>query len=251
MQARILEANIFTREDAADLLEQIASGADARVQVQVNLLRKRFQAKLTHSEDRKAFVYLLARFVRSFHFLTCFFSYPPQIRDFATFADYVGPQLIKSGAVSELMKQIRAAQAHKAAVQFQGVVTGAGPVKPRSQRGNGGTRPPLTKVSVQDMIMEIRARFDISDEQALHIRQVIEEKVADPAIRATVEANREDSDYLDGPYRGQVNGEIQATYDEWGRWDELIDIKYTGSGGIFDLMAVTVIQTHRSLASKP
>ncbi len=93
------------------------------------------------------------------------------------------------------------------------------------------------------MIAEIRAKFDISDEEALYIKQVTEEKVADPAIRSTVSAHREDRIYLEGAYRGQVNGEIQTAYDERGRYEELADPKYTDTGGIFDIMAVTVIQT--------
>ena len=104
--------------------------------------------------------------------------------------------------------------------------------------------PPPRKVSVQDMIDQIRAKFTISDEEALYIRQVTEEKVADPEIRSTVLAHREDRVYLDGSYRGQVNGEIQFTYNELARYEELADPKYTDRGGIFDIMAVTVIETH-------
>ena len=78
---------------------------------------------------------------------------------------------------------------------------------------------------------------------------VTEEKIADPAIRSTVQAHREDLVYLEGPYRGQVNGDIQTTYDARGRYEELADPKYTDAGGIFDIMAVTVIQTHLSVAA--
>ena len=78
-------------------MKLLATGTDAQVQFLVNALRTRFQAKLTDLEERKAFVYLLARFVKSFHFLTCFFTYAPEIKEFATFAEYVGPQLIKAG----------------------------------------------------------------------------------------------------------------------------------------------------------
>ena len=101
----------------------------------------------------------------------------------------------------------------------------------------------MIQVSVQDMIAEIRANFDISDE-ALYIKQVTEEKVADPVIRSTVATHREDRVYLEGAYRGQVNGEIQGAYDVRGRYEELSDPKYTDTGGIFDIMAVTVIQQH-------
>ena len=63
--------------------------------------------------------------MKSFHFLTCFFTYPPEIKEFATFAEYVGPQLIKQGSVSDLMKQIRQTEVIKAAVEYQGEVTTA------------------------------------------------------------------------------------------------------------------------------
>ena len=249
LHAEILAAGVFTQKDAADMLALLKSGTDAQVQFQVNGLRTRFLAKLTDWEDRKALVYLLARFVKSYHFLTCFFTYSPQIQEFATFAEYVGPQLIKAGTVSDLMKQIRATIVTKAAVQYQGVMTSGGPVKLQPGKGKGGAGPVPVKVSVKDVIEQIRAKFDITDEEALYIKQVTDQKIADPAIRTTVHAHRDDRIYLEGPYRGQVNGEIQTTYDAHGRYDELADPKYTDTGGIFDLMAVTVIQTHLSEAA--
>jgi type I restriction enzyme R subunit len=63
-------------------------------------------------------------------------------------------------------------------------------------------------------------------------------------IHTTVRTHREDWPYLDGAYRVQVNGQIQDAYSERGRYDELADLKYTDTGGIFDIMAVTVIQHH-------
>ena len=116
-------------------------------------------------------------------------------------------------------------------------------------KGKKGTGPPPKKVSVQDMIDEIKARFDITDEEALYIKQVTEEKSADLNIRTTVAAHKDDNVFLEGAYRGQVNGEIQTAYDARGRYEELGDPKYTDIGGIFDIMAVTVIQTHLSLAA--
>jgi type I restriction enzyme R subunit len=242
--AEIIAAGVFTQKDAGDLLTLVAVGTDAQVQYKVAALRAAFQAKIADAEQRKAFVHLLARFVKSFHFLTCFFTYPDEIRDFARFAETVGPQLIKTGAVSDLMKLIRATEVTKAAVQYQGVMTSGGPVKLKPGKGKKGEGPPMTRMTVQDMIAELQTRFQISDNEALYIRQVTEEKVADPAIRTTVREHREDTVYLEGPYRGQVNEEIQTTYDERGRFEELADTRYTDTGGIFDIMAITVIQTH-------
>ena len=112
-----------------------------------------------------------------------------------------------------------------------------------------GIGPVPVKVSVQDMISQIQEKFEITDEEALYIKKVTEEKIADPAIRTTVHAHRDNFLYLEGPYRGQVNGGIQTTYNERGRYDELADPKYTDTGGIFDIMAVTVIETHLSQAA--
>jgi type I restriction enzyme, R subunit len=246
--AEILAAGVFTQKDAADFSKLVANGTDAQVQFFVAALRTRFQAKIAGTEERKAFVYLIARYVKVFHFLTCFFTYAAELKEFATFVEYVGPQLIKQGSVSDLMKQIRQTEVIKAAVEYQGVTTSAGPVKLRPSRGRTGTGPPPKKVSVHDMIDEIRAKFHITDEEALYIKQVTEEKSVDPVIRTTVVAHREDRVFLDGAYRGQVNGEIQTAYDGRGRYEELADPKYTDPSGIFDIMAFTVIQTHLSFA---
>jgi type I restriction enzyme R subunit len=248
LYAEILATGVFTQKDAADFSKLVANGTDAQVQFFVAALRTRFQAKIADTEDRKSFIYLLARYVKVFHFMTSFFTYAIELKEFVTFAEYVGPQLIKQGSVSDLMKQIRQTEVIKAAVEYQGVTTSAGPVKLRPSKGRIGTGPPPKKVSVQDMIDEIRAMFNISDEEALYIKQVTEEKSLDPAIHTTVTEHREDRVFLEGAYRGQVNGEIQTAYDGRGRYEELADPKYTDTGGIFDIMAVTVIQTHLSVA---
>src|SRR3989344_5274494 len=248
LHAEILAAGVFTQGDARDFVKLAALGIDAQVQYAVSGLRVRFQAKLAGLEERKAFVYLLAKFVKSFHFLTCFFTYPDEIKQFATFAEYIGPQLIKQGSVSELMKQIRQTEVVKAAVEYQGEVRTGGEVKLKPGKGNKAGPPPK-KVSVQDMIAEIRTKFEISDEEALYIKQVTEQKTADPVIHSTVQAHREDRVYLEGAYRGQVNGVIRGTYNDLARYEELSDPKYTGTGGIFDIMAVTVIQHHLEVAA--
>ena len=249
LHAEVLAAGVFTQIDAADMGRLLGVGTDAQVQFSVNALRIRFQASVADIEERKAFVYLLAKFAKSFHFLSCFFTFSAEVKELATFADYVGPQLIKTGNVSELMQLIRQTEVIKAAVDYVGVITSGGPVKLKPGSGKKGSGPPPTKVSVQEMIRDIQSKFPITDAEALFIKQVTEEKAADLSIRDTVTAHRSDGIYLNGMYRGQVNGVIQATYNDIGRFEELGDVKYTGTGGIFDIMAVTVIQHHLSYAA--
>jgi type I restriction enzyme R subunit len=245
----ILAENVFTQIDANALIKLVEIGTDAQVQFVVSGLRKRFQEKIIDPEKRKEFVYLLARFVKSYHFLTCFFTYPTEIRNFAAFAEYVGPQLIKEGSVSDLMKLIRETEVVKASVQYQGTVDSAGAIKGKSGRGVKDGGPPPRKISVRDMISEIREKFEITDEEALYIKEVTEEKTNDPEIRSTVQAHKQDRIYLEGAFQNQVNGQIQSAYAKRGRYDELADEKYIDVGAIFDIMAVTVVQQHLAFAA--
>lgn len=251
LHAQTLAEGPFAQDDAKAFIAIVATGSDAKAQSAVGTLRLRFQAALASADDRKAYVHLLARLVKAYHFLACFFTYSDEVKEFVTFAEYVGPQLIKQGSVSELMKQIRETEVVKAAVEYQGELRGTGgTVKPAPGGGKKGTPSPVAKVSVHDMIDEIRRKFAITDEEALYIKQVTQQKTEDPIIESTVIAHRDDRMYLEGAYRGQVNGEIQATYNDLGRFEELADAKYTDAGGIFDIMAVTVIHHHLAEAAQ-
>jgi len=132
----------------------------------------------------------------------------------------------------------------KAAVKFEGEVKSGGKIKLKPGTGNKGGGPPPQKVSLQDMIARICSEFDISDEEALLIRQVTEEKVGDDAIKSTISANCGNVVYLDETLKDQIDGMIQQRYEELGHLNELIEPKYIDTGAIFDLMAHTVIQYH-------
>jgi type I restriction enzyme R subunit len=247
LHRQILTAGVFTQEDAREFgLLLAVKNNDAATQAMVHELRQRFQAAIDDAEQRKAFVYLLAKFVKSYHFLRCFFSYPYPIQEFATFAEYVGPQLIKAGTVSEMMKLVRATSVVRAAVIDQGEVEFAGGTRrPRPPRGGGGGGgAPVARASIDDMLAKFREMYQISEEEALYIKQVAEEKAADEDIKTTVLAHRDDTIFLDDVFQKQVRDMIQGRYGELGRYDELVDQKYTDQGAIFDLMAVTVIQQH-------
>ncbi|MEA3230242.1 MAG: DEAD/DEAH box helicase family protein, partial [Thermodesulfobacteriota bacterium] len=237
----IIKLGVFNPGDAEKIVRFIVADNDPQLQFTVNALRKKFQNKIAKLDDRKNFVYLMARFVKSYHFLTCFFTYPEHIGGFAVFAEYVGPQLIKQGSVSELMKQVRRTSVVKASVQYKGEVSISGKIKLKKGRKGGGGGPPLKKVTVQDMIASIGKKYQISDEEALYIKEVTEEKMHDEEIQTTITIHRDDIHYLETTYAGQVNYSIQGSYDERGRYEELADPKYMEPGAIFDTMAITVI----------
>ena len=167
--------------------------------------------------------------MKSYHFLSSFlssfFSYEDNIREFVAFCEYVGPQLIKVGSVSELMKQVRATVVDRAAVTYEGKIGMPGGLrKPKPHKRGGGGAPPAKKISVQDMIAKIRETFDISEEEALHIREVSEEKIADESVQQTVAAHRDDQTFLDTVFRGQVNGDTSGV-----RWGQRVGLRGSSS----------------------
>ena len=91
------------------------------------------------------------------------------------------------------------------------------------------------------MIETIGKKFQISDEEALCIKEVTKEKMHDEEIQSTIAAHKDDVYYLEKTYAGQVNYSIQDAYDERDRYEELGDPKYIEPGAIFDTMALTVI----------
>ena len=236
----IMAKNIFTQDDAKQVVSLVAADNDPQAQSIVSALRVRFQDRIKDFEQRKAVVYLLAKFAKTFYFLHCFFTYSDDLAVFAAFADYIGPQLIKEGKVSELMKRIKQTQVVKASVQFEGIVRISGAKKVIARKGKK-TPVPQKKVTIEDVINSLKEKFKISDGEAIIIREVMEEKTKDENIRQTVVTNRLDRYFLEHEYPKQVNHSIQDSYETRGRYEELGDPKYTDSGAIFDTMSLSVI----------
>ena len=239
----IVGKGLFTDVDADEYMKLLlGKRADAALQAEAAVWRGRFNHQFAELDERKAFVYLLAKFVRSYHFLACFFEYQEEITRFAAFADFIGPQLIKQGSVSDLMKHIRKVELSKAAVKYQGVKQ----IKPQTIKtragGKGGGQPPK-KVSIGEMIEKIKQQFEISDEEALVIKEVCEEKIADPVIVGNIQTHRDDQLYLMEYYKPQVRESIEESYGDRGLYERLTDPRYTDNGSIFDTMAFTVIQS--------
>jgi type I restriction enzyme R subunit len=237
----LLARGTFTTGDVNEFELVSEPRGNPRCQSFVQQYRSRFIAHFVDQKERRELVGLMAKFVERFTFLSCFFDFPEAIRRSANFAGYVGPQLLKVSTSSEFAAQMSRIRGERASVRENGKIempTGMGRQGPR--RGGGtGSPPPL--VTISELLQELKARFPISDEEALCIREVTEEKLADEAIASEVAANKENQVFLDTQYKSEVNGEIQVAYTERGKLQELADLKYIGSGGIFDFMAFTVI----------
>lgn len=241
---QIVGAGVFSKAEIADFAAFARTAKDAQIQYRVAALRSLFQTRVPDFERRKEYAQLLARFVRQIDFFRKGFSFGADLMDAYLFASVAGAQLIKQGTLGDLMQALRHTEVTKASVQYLGVRSGGGvvPLKP-SRAGGGGPGAPQKKVTIQEMIDEIKEKFPITDDEALFIRQVTEQKVRDPDVRETVARNREDDDYLFGTYLKQVHVQISDIYQAHGHYEESADPKYSDDGGIFDSMASVVIQT--------
>jgi type I restriction enzyme R subunit len=244
----ILRAEVFLQQDADEMVRRLDADDDASRQQLMAALKRVFEEKVAGDQPRRDLVNLLARYVKSYYFLANFFTFPGTLGAFARFAEYVGSQLIKEGTVSELMRLIRATGVVRATVQDRGTATLAlqPPRRPGPPRP-GPQGQPIARATVAEMIEKVRQRFPISDEEALIIREVLEEKTRDEEIEFDVWEHRNNTIYLQETLKSRVNGSIQTSYLYRDRLEEVADPKYMEPGGIFDLMAYTVIQHHLTI----
>jgi type I restriction enzyme R subunit len=162
----IIDCGLLTDIDAQQLLKLLAEGNDGNTQSEINRYRQRFIFAYEKAEDRRAFVYKLASFVKAFNFLSSFYQYSEEIERFVLFAEFVQTQLIKEGSASELMEDIRKVVLTRAAITFHGEkVFKAETVKTLSKKGGNHSPKPIAKTSIELALDELRDRYQISDER--------------------------------------------------------------------------------------
>jgi len=239
----IIDCGLFTDHDASQFVELLMQGQDAVLQTAVNLCRQRFLFMYESLTERKAYVYELAKLVKAYNFLSSFYHYEQVIEQFVLFAEFIQPQLIKEGSESELMKAISKVKLVKANVVYIGISENQqGEIKEVRTGGGGNHTPqPVAKTSIQATIDEIKNKYPISDEEALIIREVCEEKQADPNIMLSIQRNINKMHYLNEVYKLDIRKSIELSYIQRGHDDELYKDEYVDDGAIFDMMAHSVL----------
>ncbi|MDP3589632.1 MAG: hypothetical protein Q8R54_03740, partial [Methylobacter sp.] len=239
----IIERNLFTDADASRFVEFLKQGNDAVIQTEVNRYRQRFLFRYDDLTERKAYVYELSKLVKAFNFLSSFYHYEEAIEQYVLFAEFVQPQLIKQGSESELMKAISKVKLIKANVKYKGITENQpGAIKEPRVGGGGNPLPnPVVKASIQSTIDDIKERYTISDDEALIIREVCEEKQADEIILLTTQLNRNSPRFLNDVHKQDIRRSIEEAYSQRGHHNEIYEEKYTDNGAIFDMMAHSVL----------
>lgn len=239
----IIERGLFIDIDAANFLALLKIGNDAASQAMVNRLRERLKFFYETIVEQKDYIYQLAKLVKVFNFLSSFYKYSPQIEQFVFFSEAIGSQLIKEGSESELMDEISKVLLSKAAVNFLGTIGFTSEeIKTLSRKSGNATPTPPPKTTIDSAIDEFKTRYSITDEEAIIIRKICEEKQADQEILAKINDHK-DRRILDDTVKNHIKASIKQAYEQRNHFDELYDKNYIDDGAIFDMMVNTVF-TH-------
>lgn len=224
------------------------SDMDARLSNIHQTYREQFQEMLPETDDRKAYVSLMRRYVKLYYFAAKFFQLEAHLHQFVVFAESMAAILIKQGKLSDLKQVLKHVEVSKGAVLFQGEVSNEQkavkeprPTKEGEARGTGASSnsPPTT--TIEAAIAELETRFDISKEDAIVIREVCEEVSSKEDIKIRITANYRDALFLDR-YEPTVKNQVIDSYEERDLWDQLDDPLYHDDGGIFSIMSKSIIQ---------
>lgn len=99
----------------------------------------------------------------------------------------------------------------------------------------------MKKATIDDALDDIKDRFDISDEEAIVIREVFKTVLATSIHKETVVANKNDEYYLSTRAKPNIHKEVYDVYDS--KYEEkLYEAMYTEKGGIIELISVAVIE---------
>ena len=216
-----------------------------------NDYRNKFREIVTEKDIQKEIVNFLNRFVSDFYFTTLFFQLTTRIIRFALFAEVIADKLFKKGSASSLKDHLKSLLVEKSTVRYRGIFTNTivnePPSPPKGGKGGGHrTEPP--RASIPEVMADLRTVFQISDEEALLINEVIEEVMKDESIVTLITNNIYNKLFLD-TYRNTLKQRI-INYYLAHNWDErLIEGPYVSPGGIIEYIVQAVFMLCRSKAA--
>jgi len=225
------------------------SKADALLSNINQTYRTQFKERLPDIDAQRNYIGLLSRYTKLYYFIAQFYQLEQHLHDFIVFAEAVSAMLLKRGRTSELTQLLKYVELTKGAVRYEGQkknpTTAAEPKATGTRTGVGGQEPPRS--TIEAALKGIKEKFNISDEEALVIREICTEVSNQYELKERIIANRENEDYLKQTARPKVRSEITDAYLRRDLWQKLEDPIYIDRGGIISLMGRSVIEAVLSL----
>jgi type I restriction enzyme R subunit len=249
LYADVINAAAFTPSEIANYVtaygkaEEDAKGRQSKSDALLSNINQEYYEKFIKNypvmDEQKIYVAMLNRYTKLYYFIAQFFDLEPHLHEFVVFAEVMPNTLIKSGKSSSLSKLLKHIEMSKGAVNYKGAITNPNK-KPKTSSGGGSGGNGIPKTTIQQAIEDIEQTYQISQEDALIIREVCEEVSVQEEIKTTVLNNRQDHLFLEN-YEATVNKKVTASYIERELWDSIDDPIYNDKGGIFAIMSKTVI----------
>jgi len=250
-----LSFNIFDESEIIKYTELIKEATtdpakDAALMSLSNDYRNKFRELVTEKEAQKDIVNFLNRFVSNFYFTTLFFQLPIKIIRFALFAEVIADKLFKKGSASSLKDHLKNLLVEKSTVRYRGIINNPTvnepPPPPRGGNGGGRTEPP--RASIPEVMADLRTVFQITDEEALLINEVIEEVMKDESIVTLIVNNLDNRLFLES-YKNTLKQRIINYYLDHNWDDRLIEGPYVSPGGIIEYIVQSVYRMCKTKAA--
>lgn len=250
---QILEYNIFTIEQIKWYVEKYfeaeqkayerESKPDAELSNIDQEYKKIFNEKLVGTDDRKKYVSLLNRYIKLYYFIAQFFTLEEKLNEFVVFAGSIGQKFIQKGKKSELMKFVKNIELSKGSVKFVGNAENPNEPtrKPKVGAGNCGGDREVPTNTIQQALDKILEKFQISNEDAIVIKEICEEVAEQEDIKNKVIENKDNEIFLNRFEPNEIQQQIKNGYMDRDMWNQLEDEIYIGQGGIIPLMGKTVV----------
>ena len=206
--------------------------------------RKLFKTRVPRADDQKKYISLLSRYTKLYYFIAQFFTLEKRLQEFIVFAEAGSDMLLKKGKTSELTQLLKNVVLSKGAIKSLGFKTNMTVVKqPKKtglKMGTAGNEPP--RITIENAVMQIKEKFQISNEDAIIIKEICEEVSKQYEIREPIINNKDNETYLKTKAEPKVKTEVKNGYIKRNMWGKLDDPMYKDKGGIFSLMGKTIIK---------
>jgi hypothetical protein len=121
------------------------------------------------------------------------------------------------------------------------VITPGSRVKELGASGRKGIDIP--KITVNEMIEEIKEMYPISDREAIVIKEICEEQAANREIRDRVTENPDNLEFLRKYRNDTIRPNIINSYQRRDLYEYLEKEYYVDDGGIINLMSESIVNT--------
>lgn len=235
----VISYKILVPEDAAKYHSFNPLTQDPELTAFTSSLREKLKSMIPILDERKRFVNLLNKLLSAFYFASKFFIIEKEITLFCLFVDAIKDTLINETGkkIKDILKNL---YVEKGAVRLEGIETNPN-TKPGKPGGGRGGPSEIHKITIPEMLDEIKERYQITHEEEIAINDITLDLESDTTVVETIKANKGNELFLFGSYMKDLIIKIKEKFYDKDMSDKLDLDSYTEEGGIISLMARSII----------